>query len=398
MFATTVAGRLGGSPGGRLLDVAAAVAASVATVVLIRHGGVDPARTVSRELDALGVTLAVCSVLPLLAWRRSPVAAFTSTAAVTAVLAGLGYPVDLTPAATVAVFLLALGRAPGGGSVRAAVAAVGAALAVCLAASGLARQALPASELLHTGLAWALAWFVGERVRLWRREVAELQERTRRAEREVDRERLLAVAEERARIARDLHDSAGHAISLIAVRAGAARLRHRDPARTVAALTAIEDIARRTVGEIDQLVGTLRTGPAGELPAPVGLASLDTVVAAHAEAGLAVSVRSSGDPRPFGGAADQAAYRIVQQALTNAAQHGAPTADVELSFTADAVAVTVTNPTVHNGRPRPGGGNGLVGMRERATLLGGTFEAGAADGTFRVRARIPYGGRPWSGS
>jgi signal transduction histidine kinase len=396
MFATTPARRLGGSPAARLLDVTAATAALAATLILVRHGGVDPGRPGARALDTLGVGLAVCSVLPLLLWRRSPVVAFASVAGVTTVLAGLGYPVDLTPAATFAVFLLALGRShrTGPAAVTVAVALVG-----YLAACGFARQALPAIELLHTGLAWPLAWFVGERVRLRRREVAELQERTRRAERELDRERLLAVAEERARIARDLHDSVGHAISLIAVRAGAARLRHDDdPARTVSALTAIEDIARRTVGEIDQLVGTLRNGPAAEPVAPVGLASLDTVIAAHAEAGLAVSVRRSGTPRPFGGTADQAVYRIVQQALTNAAQHGAATADIELSFSADAVAVTVTNALVHNGQPRPGGGNGLVGMRERATLLGGTFDAGTVDGTFRVQARIPYGGRTWSGS
>lgn len=117
----------------------------------------------------------------------------------------------------------------------------------------------PGIELFHTGLAWAVAWFAGERTRLRREHLTELEERAVRAERETERERRLAVVEERSRIARDLHDSAGHAISVIAVRAGAARLRHdEDPERSRLALEAIEEVARETVADIDGIVGTLR--------------------------------------------------------------------------------------------------------------------------------------------
>jgi signal transduction histidine kinase len=268
-------------------------------------------------------------------------------------------------------------------------------LVAYLGASAAAQGTVPGSELLHTGLAWAVAWFAGERTRLRREQIAALRDRALRVEREAERERLLAAAEERARIARDLHDSAGHAISVIAVRAGAARLRHRqDPDRSLPALEAIEELARQTVGEIDQLVGTLREGGSadGAVEAPPGLASLDALIAHHVAAGLEVTFDTSGARRPLGAAADQAAYRILQEALTNAARHGAGSARIELAFGDVAVELSVTNPVPARGLPRSGGRHGLIGMRERATLLGGNLDTERADGAFRVRARIPYGG------
>jgi len=260
-----------------------------------------------------------------------------------------------------------------------------------------AQSTFPGSELLHTGLAWAVAWFAGERTRLQREQIAELGERALRAEREVERERLLAAAEERARIARDLHDSAGHAINVIAVRAGAARLRHhQDPDRSLLALEAIEEVARRTAEDIDQIVGNLRSaGSVNEVvEPPIGLASLDTLIARHREAGLEVMFDGSGTPRRLSTAVDQAAYRILQEALTNATRHGAGSARIDIGFGDDVVELTVTNPMLERRMPPSAGGHGLVGMRERATLLGGTLHAEDAGGTFRVRARIPYQGHP----
>jgi signal transduction histidine kinase len=115
-------------------------------------------------------------------------------------------------------------------------------------------------------------------------------------------------------------------------------------------------------------------------------------VANHRAAGLEVMLES-GEPRPLGGVADPAAYRILQEALTNAARHSAGSARVEVAFETAAVGPIVTNPVLADGAARPGGGHGLIGMRERADLLGGTFEAGRSDGSYRVCARIPYGGR-----
>jgi signal transduction histidine kinase len=387
-----------------LLDIAVAATALAGSLVLLRHGGIDALRlgpgigashAGADRLDLIGVTLAVCSTVPLIAWRRFPFGVFATTAAAGVVLAGLGYRIDLLLGPTAGLYLLAASREPETPWTRRTTAIVVGLLVAFLSAAAASRRTFPASELLHTGLAWAVAWFAGERTRLRREQIAEFKERALRAEREVERERLLAVAEERARIARDLHDSAGHTISVIAVRAGAARLRHhQDPDRSQAALAAIEELARQTASEIDQLVGSLREGgsPSGAVEAPPGLASLDTLIAHHQAAGLQVAADASGAPRPLAVAADQAAYRILQEALTNAARHGTGSARIEVAFGDAAVELSVTNPVPPGGSARSGGGHGLIGMRERATLLGGDLDAARANGTFRLRARIPYRG------
>ncbi|MEU4332812.1 sensor histidine kinase [Nonomuraea dietziae] len=383
MSSTAVAPRLSA-----LLDLALAAVVLAVSLLLLAHGGPAPIRAGAHGLDLLGAVLAACSALPLVAWRRFPLGVFTVTAMAGVLLAGLGYPVELMLGPTAALYLLATSR--GGESpwtIRTAAVVVGFFLAY-LGATAFAQQAFPGVGLVHTGLPWAVAWFAGERTRLRREQVAELEQRALNAERDAERERLLAVAEERARIARDLHDSAGHAISLIAVRAGAARLRHDQD--STPALRAIEELARQTVEEIDQIVGTLRED--GPVEPPVGLSSLETLIAHHTEAGLRVTLVAEGPPRPLNGTADQAAYRILQQALTNAASHGAGTARVELAFPDTAVEITVTNPVPEAPSVRSGGGHGLVGMRERATLLGGSFDTERVNGTFRVHVRIPYGG------
>jgi signal transduction histidine kinase len=171
-------------------------------------------------------------------------------------------------------------------------------------------------------------------------------------------------------------------------------MRHdQDPERSRAALAAIEEVARQTVGEIDQIVGTLRDRGSenGEVAAPPGLASLQALVAHHSAAGLDVTVTSAGSARALGAAVDLAAYRILQEALTNAARHGTGTAQVELAFGEAALRLTITNPMPDGGPGRTSRGHGLIGMRERATLLGGSLEAERADGTFRLRAHLPYG-------
>jgi signal transduction histidine kinase len=376
-----------------LVDASIAAAAFAGSRALLPHG-FAPSRPGSGELDLISIALVAFSTVPLIAWRRFPLGVFVVTAAAGILLAGLGYRFDLLLGPAVAIYLLAASRdreAPW--TWRTSATVVGSFLAF-LGATAAAQGTFPGLELLHTGLAWAVGWFAGERTRLRREQIAELGERAMRAERDAERERLLAVAEERARIARDLHDSAGHAINVIAVRAGAARLRHpQDPDRSLMALQAIEEVARQTVEEIDQIVGTLREGTSDSIvEAPPRLGSLDTLTAHHRAAGLEVAFHTEGEPRPLGGAADRAAYRILQEALTNAARHGAGSARIDLAFGAGAVELTVTNPVHPEGAPRSGGGHGLTGMRERAALLGGDLEVQRFNGAFRVRARIPYRG------
>lgn len=370
-----------------------AAAALVGSLAQLSHGGIAGSPSGSGELDRIGGVLAACSAAPLLAWRQAPHAAFTASALAVIALAAIGHPLAVALGPAAALFLLAVDRDerdPWTGFDTALVLAL---FGAYLGASAAGDGEFPGSELLHTGLAWAVAWFAGERARMRHEHIVDLAERARRTEREADRERLLAIAEERARIARDLHDSAGHAINVIAVRAGAARLRG-DPDRSQAALEEIEELARTTVAEVDQIVGTLREPETGgdAIDTPPGLASLDTLVARHRAAGLDVTVRSGGERRELKSAVDRAAYRILQEALTNAARHGTGDARVELSFGDSALDLTISNRANGDVISRVNGGHGLIGMRERATLLGGTLDAERSNGTFRVHAHLPYGG------
>jgi signal transduction histidine kinase len=378
------------TPRERAVDAGVALAAFAVSVALLARGGVDD----TRALDAAGVGLAALASLPLAVWRREPLAVFALTAAASAVLNGLGYPPGPPVGPTAALVLLAL--APE--RTRAPRWLAGATLVVLYlahaAATGIADDAFPTVPLLFGALVWGGALVVGDRIRLRRARLAELEERARRTERDAERERRLAAAEERTRIARDLHDSAGHAINVILVHAGAARLLGEDdPERARAALETIDEVARETLGEIDQLVRGLREN--GEVSAgvepPAGLAALGTLVERHRSAGLAVDVRTRGVHRQLAPAVDRAAYRILQEALTNAARHGAGAAEIEVAYGDAELELAVRNALGPAGDPGAGG-HGLVGMRERAALLGGALDARAADGTFVVHARLPYGG------
>jgi signal transduction histidine kinase len=228
---------------------------------------------------------------------------------------------------------------------------------------------------------WSACWLAGERARLQREQIEELR-------RDALRERALAAAEERTRIARDLHDAVGHTINVIAVHAGAARLRHSEnPDGSLVALTTIEDLARQTVAEIDGMVAGLRAVDDLREVAPASLESVPSLVRQHLEAGHQVQVNVGGVPRRLPAAVDQAAYRITQEGLTNATRHGCGPVDVQIDYGADVVAVTVTNWTRGDGEPRLG--HGLTGAKERAHLVGGRLDTTVRAGRFVVTAVLP---------
>jgi signal transduction histidine kinase len=341
-----------------------------------------------RDLDLLGVVLAAFASWPLAARRLAPLPVFAVVTAATSALYGFGYGLGPPVGFAVALFTVAANRDET--HTRTLTAALVASVVVLLGPHLVEGELAP--QLVLGAVVWAAAWFAGDRARLRRERLAELEERARRAEREADRERRLAAAEERTRIARDLHDSAGHAINVILVQAGAARLlQGQDPGRARKALETIEEVARDTLGEIDQLVRALRENGSGSaVEPPPGLGALDTLVERYRAGGLALTVGVDGHRRALAPALDQAAYRILQEALTNAARHGRGTADVRVSFGADALELAVANDAPPH--LAVGGGHGLIGMRERASLLGGSLEAVADNGTFLLRARIPYGG------
>ncbi len=395
LSALTVRGRVRRAGAGFLFDVAISVAALGGTLAVVAHG-LGGSSTGSRHLDLLGVVLAACSALPLLAWRRHPVGVFVAATAASAVLMLLNYPGGPPFGGTIALYLLASRRDLRRVWTWRTTVTVVVLFTAHISADAIGHGTVPASEIAIGALVWAVAWFAGDRSRLRRAEIAELEQRAVRAERDAERERRLATAEERGRIARDLHDSAGHAINVIAVQAGAARLWHAtDPDRSLAALKTIEQVARDTVGEIDQIVHSLREEhTTGRVETPAGLAGIDTLISQHVGSGLTVSMTRRGEPRALPSAIDLAAYRILQEALTNAARHGAGQVEIEVAFEEQALELLVRNPARAvdlDHTDGGGGGHGLIGMRERATILGGEVQAGRLNGHFVVRARFPEG-------
>jgi signal transduction histidine kinase len=353
----------------RDLAVDAALAAASLAITLFTLG------QEAQPLRADGIALSVVSTLPLLVWRRAPLAVFVVTAAASVGINALGYDLGLGVGPTVMVFFL--GRmAPDARPAITGFAIVG----FFFAQVGADYADGTWSPLPIPLLGWLLVWSVGERMR-------ERAERETAREEKAERDRDLAVAHERTRIARDLHDSAGHAINVILVQAGAARLLgERDPAAAAQALRTIEDVARETIDEIDRMVGALRDD---ETPvAPRGLAVVDALADRYRAGGLDVTIAVRGDARPLPAATDQAAYGILREALTNAARHGTGTVAVEVEHRDDGVHLVVTNPTPPGWAPRPER-HGIVGMRERAALVGGRLTAGAEGGEFRVRAELP---------
>ena len=205
-----------------------------------------------------------------------------------------------------------------------------------------------------------------------------------------------AVADERSRITRELHDIIGHTLNLIVVQAGAARAVFKSrPDQTLESLSSIETTARQSLSDMERMLGILRppeaeAAPYGPQP---GLAQVDRLAATFTNAGRPALVNVAGAPHDLPASLDLSAYRIVQEALTNALKHAGPArARVAISYRGDKLELDIVDDGKgpdddgHN----PGGGRGLIGMRERVSLFGRDLDAGpAADGGFRVHASLP---------
>ncbi|HYN96708.1 MAG TPA: histidine kinase, partial [Pilimelia sp.] len=359
-----------------LLDGAVAGGALALTLVILGTRGMGAPDPTIPGLNALGAALGVASAAPLFLHRRAPGWVFGTTAAASLALLLAGFPLDVPPGVLVAGYWLAeaTGRYRHPAARRAAWCAVAAfvPLAVGMLAARGERVWPILPEMSVWGLMVASVWIAGDRSRLRQERMAALEAQARQATRDAERDRRLAASQERTRIARELHDSAGHAINVILVQAGAARLLHeRDPERSRRALATIEEVARGTITEIDQLVRALREDEGGTLPAPAGPAALAELIDRYRAAGLRVTSRVDGPATPLASGVAWAAYRILQEALTNAARHGTGSADVAVGSGPAGVEITVTNPTT--APPSAARGHGIVGMRERASLLGGAL-------------------------
>jgi signal transduction histidine kinase len=254
------------------------------------------------------------------------------------------------------------------------------------------------------------AWWLGDTLRARREHAAALEERTRQLEsrtRELEeaREELArrAVVDERLRIARELHDIVAHSMGVVVVQAMVAdAVLAEDPAQARLAVAAIRDTGRSTLDELRGLLGALRSSDDGTAPLP-GLADLDALIDQMTRAGLRVAVEVRGERGALPRTVDLAAYRVVQESLTNALRHAAgASVRVEVEYRPDSVDVQVTDDggassSGFDPRPSlvvaPGSGNGLAGMAERVAFFGGAFSAGPrAGGGFAVTAHLPVSG------
>jgi signal transduction histidine kinase len=226
---------------------------------------------------------------------------------------------------------------------------------------------------------------------LVRRVVGDRDRRAELAERERDLVAREAVVEERARIARELHDVIAHNVSMMVVQAGAERRVVDAPSGTRDVLETIEQIGRSALTEMRRLVGMLRTERDDELAPQPGLDDVPRLVTQVSEAGLPVELRVEGERRELPVGIELSAYRIVQEALTNALKHaGEARATVHVRYGADALELEIVDDGAGAAASRANGGHGLVGMRERVALYGGRLEAGRREnGGFAVRALLP---------
>ena len=246
-------------------------------------------------------------------------------------------------------------------------------------------------------------WVFGDSRRVRRLHLEVAEERAARAEREHDERARAAVHEERTRIAREMHDIVAHSVSVMVVQAGAARrMVTRDAAAAMVAAGEVEETGRAALRDMRRVIGVLRAdgdqaadearASAALEPQP-GMGDVTELVATCRDAGLDVRVRTDGEVRPLPSGVELAAYRIIQEALTNTRKHAGPArAEVRIAYDDDALTVVVADDGRGLGLDADpdGTGHGLPGMRERVTVYGGDLDAGPhPGGGFRVRARLP---------
>jgi signal transduction histidine kinase len=261
-----------------------------------------------------------------------------------------------------------------------------------LAATALTVAALQGVSSIIWGVGLlAGAWAAGRALRVHRLLIAELARTSEELRRSREAHAEAAVVAERSRIARELHDVIAHSVGVMVVQAGAAeRTIPIDPDRAVAATQSVQDCGREALADLRNLLGLLRPadGARDSLSPQPGLDDVPALLARLHDAGLSVHLERSGTPRPLPPGTDLAAFRIVQEALTNVLKHAAaPQAAMRLRYSEEGVDIEVVN----RGGTRPtGSGHGLVGMRERAALYGGAFAAGPReDDEFAVRVHLP---------
>jgi signal transduction histidine kinase len=371
-------------------DLALTVVAVVLAVVIQLRGESDDA---FRDPDALSLFLALAITVPLYWRRRFPLPALLVSTAAICVLNVLDYRSDLLPVAVVFLTYAAAAYEP----LRRAVVGLVAVNVAILLVWLLGAPEFDVASATYNAALFTATWFAGSAVRS---RAAAVAARVAEADERAEAQRQQAarsVAEERLRIAQELHDVVAHSMSVIAVQAGmGVHVIDQQPAEAKQALEAISRTSRSTLHEMRRLLGVLR-GDEGErvhVPAP-GLGDLPALVEQVRSTGLPVDLVVDGDTTDVPLGVDLSVYRVVQEGLTNVIKHAGPaTAVVTVRYAPGEVVVGVSD----DGRgaaaaaPSENGGHGLAGMRERVAVWGGTLEAGPVPGGgYRVVAHLPYG-------
>jgi signal transduction histidine kinase len=346
--------------------------------------------TASSHLDTLAVVLLALGPVALVVRRRYPRGVLAVVFAVTLVYTSLGYLQGPNYASLAIAFINAV---MAGDRVAACVALVAGWVAFLWLPAALGNTGAPTALAALSIAAWMLVLLAAaEGMRSRRERVAEARRaRQQEARRQADEERL--------RIARELHDVLAHNISMINVQSGVAlHLLDEQPEQARTALAAINDASADALREVRSVLSVLRGSREQPPRSPTaGLAEVDELVSRAQAAGVDVSLDVQGARRPLPAAVDLAAFRIVQESLTNVVRHAdATAASVKLSYGTDALTVQIDDNGRGDGPPSAGGsGSGIAGMRERAVALGGHLEAGRRPHQgFRVLARLPLGAEP----
>jgi signal transduction histidine kinase len=333
-------------------------------------------------------------VLPLFARRRFP---FAAPAAFWLLAVGLSIVDGQLVTFETSVFVLGMAASFLLGNQRAALRAQ-TGLAVAVGGAAIVVYDKPAhsiSELVFIPLLFGICWLAGFAVRERAEQAQAAEGRATQAERERDAATRIAVAEERARIARELHDIVAHAVSVMVLQAGA--VRHKLPdalAEDRDALTSVEQTGRTALAEMRRLLAAMhRDGDDVDLMPQPGLDALGSLLEEISRAGLPVRLHVDGEPFPLPAALDLSAYRIVQEGLTNALKHAhASHADVTICYRSDSLQTEVRDDGI-GAVASDGLGHGLAGIRERVKIYGGEMTAGTANGGgFTLSTRLPLSG------
>jgi signal transduction histidine kinase len=343
-----------------------------------------------------GAAIAVAAVIALLplARRDYPLTTAYAWALLTVLMAVAIFPPAEVIAPFISLFIFPYNaglRVPGNRSLLGIPA-----IWIAMAATALSADTFVWGDIFFPASFGTVFWLVGRATASRARLTAELHEAAVRADEERRAQASRAVADERRRIAREMHDVVAHSVSMMVVQAGGARrILDRDPARAVAAAELIEKTGREALAEMRRLLGVLHPGEHPAYTPQPTLLELEALVERTRTAGVPVTLTVDGERRELPAGLDLAAYRVVQEALTNVLKHGggAPT-EVAVHYRADAVEVRIADRGGGALTTRLGGsGHGLVGMRERVRMYGGELHAGRRQGGgFEVKVRLPLQG------